>query len=98
MSSKIKRIERSLDSNNEGEKLKMYDLLQKHLGQEINIKIKEGYEEIQIADGISLDFISANQVEVLDVDPNWVHIGLFQKQRYAEKIIRIESIHSIEID
>lgn len=94
---KIKVIHRKIYHEDKQSKQNTFKLLSHNIGETIKIKIKEGYEEIQEPGIATINTITANEVKVLNMDEDWVHIEIYGEKK-AQKFIRIESIASIEAE
>lgn len=95
--SKIKVLHRKIYQENKEGKQNTFKLLNQNVGKTIKVKIKEGYEEYGEPGIATLNPISANTVNVLGLDKDWVHIEVFGKQN-SQKLIRVESIAEIDIE
>lgn len=95
--SKIKVIHRKIYQEDEAGKQNTHKLLNQNIGQTIKIKIKEGYEEYGEPGIATINTVSDNEVKVLALDKNWVHVEVYGKQN-SQKLIRVESISVIDAE
>lgn len=95
--SKVKVLHRKIHQEDQKVKQNTFKLLNQNIGERIEIKIKEGYEEYAETGITTINTVSANEVKVLALDKDWVQIEVYGKEN-SQKFIRIESIAMIEVD
>ena len=92
--SKVKILYRKIYDEDENEKGNTYRILSQNIGKAIKISIKENYAEFGRLDEGTLDTLDENQVKVIALNKDWVHIELYEKHT-TQKVIRLESISSV---
>lgn len=92
--SKVKTLYRKIYLEDENEKGHTYRILNQNIGKTIKINIKENYAEFGRLDEGTLDTLDENQVKVIALNKDWVHIELYEKHT-TQKVIRLESISSV---
>ena len=92
--SKVKTLYRKIYLEDENEKGHTYRILNQNIGKTIKINIKESYAEFSRLDEGTLDTLDENQVKVIALNKDWVHIELYEKHT-TQKVIRLESISSV---
>lgn len=94
--SKVKILHRKIYHEDKEEKQKIFKILNQNIGETIQIKIKESYEEYGQIQTSPFDTLAHNEVKILDLNKDWVYLEVYGKQ-VVKKIIRIESIASVNV-
>ena len=94
--SKVKTLYRKIYLEDENDKGNTFRILKQNIGKTIQISIKESYSEFGQMGDVAFDTIGENKVTILSINKDWVHLELHGKQ-IVEKLIRIESIASIDV-
>ncbi len=94
--SKVKTLYRKIYLEDENEKGNTFRILNQNIGKTIKVNIKENYAEYGRLDEGTLDTLDENQVKVIALNKDWVHIELYEKQT-TQKLIRLESISSVNV-
>lgn len=92
--SKVKTLYRKIYLEDENEKGHTFRILNQNIGKMIKINIKESYAEFGRLGENALDTLDENQVKVIALNKDWVHIELYEKHT-TQKVIRLESISSV---
>lgn len=92
--SKVKTLYRKIYHEDEHEKGHIFRILNQNIGKTIKINIKESYAEFGRLDEGVLDALDENQVKIIALNKDWVHIELYKKHT-TQKVIRLESISSV---
>ena len=97
INSKVNALHRKTFDENPENKQTIHNQLTQNIGKRINIRIKDSYEEYGQPGITPIETLSSNEVKVLNLDKNWVHIEVYGKQP-TEKFLRVESIAAIDMD